>query len=1010
MPSVFISYRRSDTTSGYASWIYERLATVLGAEQVFMDLDSLPLGVDFVEHLERALSTATVALVLIGPTWLDAADEDGRRRLDDPRDFVRVEVAAALRASVRVIPVLIDGATLPDADLLPENISALARRQALVFQRQGGAAIRDLVEAVEQASRHELERPAAGDAVANGGAEDRRAPRVLPDYDELQVRLTPARGSTYHVEMTAASGARGRGQFVAPSQLDVERFRHTVDPRSRRVRGRSRYLEAATKFGGGLFEGLVSSASVRDVYSSARRDASGAGRGLRVTLSLGASPELASVPWEFLYDRPRFLAQHVSSPVVRFVDIDNAPPPLRVAPPLHILGMVSRPRDDDLAGLNAEDEQAALERRLRPLIDRGLVTLRWLSRATLPALQQEVDHGQDFHVFHYIGHGEYDEDSGHSSLILEHEDRRPRRVGGQQLGAVLCDRGSLRLAVLNACEAAQTASHDPLAGVATALMEYDVPAVVAMQFAITDDGALTFADEFYGALGSGYAVDAAVTQARRALAAQRDVEWGTPVLFMRVADGRLFDLQGTDTSPTPEIATATSPRESVRPSIVARAAAAARTAAAPALPAEAPPAAPEPAKAVPSAPPVTSATPTRQPVPDETPEPDRSSDPRQLDAVAPPPPPPLPPGRGGDRSAALRPTRRGAIAGGVLVAGLVAGTIAMTSGGGDGPPRSPVVGSALESGPMRVVLPAGWRASTASAGGDLALVAPASAAQPAGAARGTVTIGLGPPSSHNDAMLAADVLPAGGPARQAVVHDLAGGLQAYRYDGLRPRGTSTSLTVYVSPTSAGVATLACAGPTSAVTCRRIARTLSVGGAKPYAVGPSGDYARAVDTSLRELRSVSARLGKASTAARQATSAGAIARAIRSGRTRLNALQLSPADAEVNTRMTAALARAATAYAGLARAARGEHEAAYRRAKRAVVSSHASIAGALERLRSVGYRKLLTQTFVTSRSVPALAVAKNETAATPPPPPPATVTPPPAESPAPTPREKSVLTP
>src|SRR5436190_11201690 len=104
MPSVFISYRRSDTTSGYASWIYERLATVLGAEQVFMDLDSLPLGVDFVEHLERALSTATVALVLIGPAWLDAADEDGGRRLDDPRDFVRVEVAAALRASVRVIP------------------------------------------------------------------------------------------------------------------------------------------------------------------------------------------------------------------------------------------------------------------------------------------------------------------------------------------------------------------------------------------------------------------------------------------------------------------------------------------------------------------------------------------------------------------------------------------------------------------------------------------------------------------------------------------------------------------------------------------------------------------------------------------------------------------------------------------------------------------------------------------------------------------------------------------
>jgi hypothetical protein len=378
--------------------------------------------------------------------------------------------------------------------------------------------------------------------------------RELPDYDELEFRLTPGRGNAYNVEISSASGARGRGQFAPPSELDIERFRRTVDPRNRRVRGRSRYLEAATQFGTGLFEELVGATSVREVYTTARNDASAAGRGLRVTLSLRAAPELASIPWEFLYDRPRFLAQHVNSPVVRFVDFEDPPLPLRVEAPLRILGMVSRPKDDELATLDAEEEQAALERRLWPLIDSGLVTLRWLARATLPALQQEVDHGEEFHVFHYIGHGEYDEESGHSSLILEHDDRRPRRVGGQQLGALLCDRGSLRLAVLNACEAAQTAPQDPLAGVATSLMEYGVPAVVAMQFAITDDGALTFADEFYGALAGGYAVDAAVTQGRRALAADSDVEWGTPVLFMRVADGRLFDLESSALPPTPETA------------------------------------------------------------------------------------------------------------------------------------------------------------------------------------------------------------------------------------------------------------------------------------------------------------------------------------------------------------------------------------------------------------------------------------------------------------------------
>ncbi|MBV9944856.1 MAG: CHAT domain-containing protein [Solirubrobacterales bacterium] len=359
--------------------------------------------------------------------------------------------------------------------------------------------------------------------------------RALPDYDELEIRLTPGRGDAYNVEVQSASGARGRGQFEPPGDLDIERFRRTVDPRNRRVRGRSRYLDAATQFGARLFEQLVSSAGVRDVYTTARHDASAAGKGLRLTLSLRAAPQLASIPWEFLYDRPRFLAQHVTSPVVRFVDLEDPPPPLRIEAPLRVLGMVSRPRDAELDALDIDEEQSALERRLRSLIDAGAVTLRWLADATLAALQQEVDHGEDFHVFHYIGHGEYDEESGHSSLILEHGDGRPRRVGGQQLGALLCDRGTLRLAVLNACEAAQTAPQDPLAGIATSLMEYGVPAVVAMQFAITDVGALTFADEFYGALAAGYAVDAAVTQARRALAADSDVEWGTPVLFMSCA-------------------------------------------------------------------------------------------------------------------------------------------------------------------------------------------------------------------------------------------------------------------------------------------------------------------------------------------------------------------------------------------------------------------------------------------------------------------------------------------
>jgi YVTN family beta-propeller protein len=137
MLSVFISYRRSDA-AGYASWIYDRLETELGADHVFMDVDSLPLGEDFVAHLRTALSKSDVALVLIGPGWLHARNEDGVRRLDDPQDFVRMEITEVLRANVRVIPVLVDGAEMPKSSLLPSELTPLLRRQGLSFQRHGG--------------------------------------------------------------------------------------------------------------------------------------------------------------------------------------------------------------------------------------------------------------------------------------------------------------------------------------------------------------------------------------------------------------------------------------------------------------------------------------------------------------------------------------------------------------------------------------------------------------------------------------------------------------------------------------------------------------------------------------------------------------------------------------------------------------------------------------------------------------------------------------------------------
>jgi WD40 repeat protein len=127
---VFISYRREETAYP-AGWLYDRLARHFGSGQVFKDVDSIQLGDDYVEVITRAVGSCDVLLALIGSEWLTMTDAHGRRRIDDPADFVRLEIEAALRRGVRVIPVLVGGARMPDADELPDSLAALARRQAL---------------------------------------------------------------------------------------------------------------------------------------------------------------------------------------------------------------------------------------------------------------------------------------------------------------------------------------------------------------------------------------------------------------------------------------------------------------------------------------------------------------------------------------------------------------------------------------------------------------------------------------------------------------------------------------------------------------------------------------------------------------------------------------------------------------------------------------------------------------------------------------------------------------
>lgn len=150
MDTIFISYRR-DESAGHAGRIYDRLREKFGRDRVFMDVSAIEPGVDFVEAIDRAVGSCTVLLVVIGRRWLECIDATGRRRLDDPKDFVRLEVSTALRRNIRVVPVLVQDAAMSREETLPDELKLLARRNAIeINDTHWDSDLAQLVETLER--------------------------------------------------------------------------------------------------------------------------------------------------------------------------------------------------------------------------------------------------------------------------------------------------------------------------------------------------------------------------------------------------------------------------------------------------------------------------------------------------------------------------------------------------------------------------------------------------------------------------------------------------------------------------------------------------------------------------------------------------------------------------------------------------------------------------------------------------------------------------------------------
>ena len=348
----------------------------------------------------------------------------------------------------------------------------------------------------------------------------------------------------YRVMGCSRAGNTGWVDVSFPfSDVEVRRYMQEVQLSLLRSASVVRRLPTAgeihiQEFGSGLFDAIFQ-LPVWELFAETRHQASPDDKSLVLRLSI-EPPELATLPWELLYDTRRDEYLSLTMPVVRRILTADSRRPLEVDEPLRILGMVAAP--GRLAALDGGHERSQLERALAGLRQDQKVDLAWANGQTWWDMQRALEN-DDYHILHFVGHGGFDERGGEGVLALEAEDGSVYQLVASDLAMLLSEQSSsLRLVLLNSCESARSTAEDNFSSTASVLIRHGIPAVVAMQFEISDSAAITFCRGFYTAIAVGRSIEEAVTRGRRAikLTNRGSFEWTTPVAYCRAEAGPLF--------------------------------------------------------------------------------------------------------------------------------------------------------------------------------------------------------------------------------------------------------------------------------------------------------------------------------------------------------------------------------------------------------------------------------------------------------------------------------------
>ncbi len=358
--------------------------------------------------------------------------------------------------------------------------------------------------------------------------------RAASGYLNFDLSILYVAGQRYIARADTPRGT-AQNEFEMPFRAEeIENFWQNLVRPPRKSDTRE---NAAREFGGRLFE-AVFAGQVRGFFFNSIASARNQNMGLRIRIDVQDAPELANLPWEFLYDAStkNFFGLATETPIVRFVNLPSPILPLRVAPPLRMLVLIAATNGS--IPIDAQREWINLQHATQALVEQGKLIVERVEQATLQQLQLALRQNE-YHIIHLIGQVYYDGD-----ILLEDVGSKVNRVNRETLGKLFADHRSLRFVGLNTSQSLTDPAYEPKGNIARTLVRYGVSSAVNNEFPMSDAASVTLARELYSGLAENLPIDLALENARKAIFADgNEIEWASPVLYTRMPDGALFEIQ-----------------------------------------------------------------------------------------------------------------------------------------------------------------------------------------------------------------------------------------------------------------------------------------------------------------------------------------------------------------------------------------------------------------------------------------------------------------------------------